>query len=93
MLQNLDNAYKHAKLLFYIVIRTSCFSDRFRLETLVKRRELAQELEGEVTSFLEDESRLQNMGVVYLDCRKLDSEQFSVFKGFLFEACQAVQKD
>ena len=30
----LDNAYKHAKLLFYIVIRISCFSDHFRLETL-----------------------------------------------------------
>ena len=59
----------------------------------VRRRELARELEGKVTTFLKDESRLQNMGVVYLDCRKLDSEQFSVFKGFLSEACQAVQKD
>ena len=59
----------------------------------VRRRELAQKLEGKVTIFLKDESRLQNMRVVYLDCRKLDSEQFSIFKGFLFEACQAVQKD
>ena len=59
----------------------------------VRRRQLAQELEGKVTSFLKDECRLQNIGVVYLDCRRLDSEQFSVFKGCLLEACQAVQKD
>ena len=57
----------------------------------VRRRELAQELEGKISSFLMNSGSLQNMGIVYLDCRTLDSRQFSVFKKSLLSACESIQ--
>ena len=57
----------------------------------VRRRELAQDLEGKISSFLMNDGSLQNMGIVYLDCRTLDSRQFSVFKKFLLSACESIQ--
>ena len=57
----------------------------------VRRRELAQELEGKISSYLMDGGGLQNMGVVYLDCRKLYSTQYSVFEKYLSFACESIQ--
>ena len=57
----------------------------------VRRQELAQELEGKISSYLMNDGSLQNMGIVYLDCRKLDSTQFSVFKKYLSFACESIQ--
>ena len=56
-----------------------------------RRQGLAQELKGKISSFLMDDGSLQNMGVVYLDCRKLDSTQYSVFKKYLSFACESIQ--
>ena len=57
----------------------------------VRRKELAQELEGKISSCLLDESKLQSKGVFYLDCRKLDSSQFRVFEDLLLTACYLIR--
>ena len=57
----------------------------------VRRQELAQDLEGKVTSFLMDDGSLQNMDIVNLDCRTLDSTQFTVFNKLLLSACESIQ--
>ena len=54
------------------------------------REQFRNKLEENISSFLKD-IRLQSMGTVYLDCRKLDSRQFTVFKSSLSAACQSVR--
>ena len=54
------------------------------------REQFKNKLEEKISSFLKDE-RLQSMSTVYLDCRKLDSRQFTVFKSSFSAACQSVR--
>ena len=54
------------------------------------REQFRHKLEEKISSFLKDE-KLQSMGTVYLDCRKLDSRHFTVLKSSLSAACQSVR--
>ena len=54
------------------------------------REQFRQKLEDRISSFLKGK-KLQSMGTVYLDCRKLGSKNFTVFKHSLSAACQSVQ--
>ena len=54
------------------------------------REQLRHKLEEKISSFLKGK-RLQSMGTISLDCRKLGSRNFTVFKHFLSSACQSVR--
>ena len=54
------------------------------------REQFRNKLEEKISSFLKSK-RLQSMGTVYLDCRTLDSRQFTVFKSSLSDACQSAR--
>ena len=54
------------------------------------REQFRNKLEDNISSFLKGE-RLRSMGTVSLDCRKLDSRNFTVFKRSLSFACQSVR--
>ena len=54
------------------------------------REQFRHKLKEKISSFLKGE-KLQSMGTVYLDCRKLDSRHFTVFKSSLLAACQSVR--
>ena len=54
------------------------------------REQFRHKLEEKISSFLKGK-RLQSMGTVYLDCRKLDSRHFTVLKSSLSVACQSVR--
>ena len=54
------------------------------------REQFRHKLEDKISSFLKGK-RLQSMGTVSLDCRKLGSRNFTVFKHFLSSACQSVR--
>ena len=54
------------------------------------REQFRNKLEDNISSFLKGE-RLRSMGTVSLDCRKLGSRNFTVFKRSLSFACQSVR--
>ena len=54
------------------------------------REQFRHKLEEKISSFLKGK-RLRSMGTVYLDCRKLDSRNFTVFKSSLSTTCQSVR--
>ena len=54
------------------------------------REQFRHKLEENISTFIKGE-RLQSMGTVYLDCRKLDIRHFTVFKSSLSVACQSVR--
>ena len=54
------------------------------------REQFRNKLEDNISSFLKGK-RLQSMGTVSLDCRKLGSRNFTVFKRSLSSACESVR--
>ena len=58
-----------------------------------ERLQLTQRLNSEVQHYAANEERVYNSGIVYLDCRKLDGQQFTVFRDSLSHACQSIQRN
>ena len=55
------------------------------------RMECEQQLQQNIEQFLSSPENLRNIGIVSLDCRKLDGDEFSEFKDRLSDACQSVR--
>ena len=56
-----------------------------------ERLQLTQKLQTQIKLYTANEQKLHISGIVYLDCRKLDSEQFIHFKNCLSNACQLIR--
>ena len=57
----------------------------------VERKHCKQLLNSKIEEFLNDAKNLTHIGIVSLDCRKLDGEEFSDFKDSLSKACQSIR--
>ena len=56
-----------------------------------ERLQFTQKLQTQIKLYTANEEKLHTSGIAYLDCRKLDSEQFSSFKYSLSHACQLIR--
>ncbi len=61
------------------------------IESESERLRLSQRLEAQILKYTANEMKLINSGIVYLDCRKLDSQQFTIFNDSLLNACQSIR--
>ena len=52
-----------------------------------------QSLQNRIEHFLHGENNLRHIGIVSLDCRRLDGKEFSDFNNNLYNACQSVRTD
>ena len=70
------------------VLTVASYKDRVKY---ADRMHFEKQLKKKIELFLQAEKNLRHIGLVSLDCRRLDGEAFSVFNSKLYSACVSVR--